>query len=162
MQRRHLLAGAAASGLFASLVSAKAQDGSIDLEKLPALMGGDFATASSQLALTKANNPVVKAFAELEISEQAAVAMAFGAAPGQAGLRPDHALLLQKLQAAEGAAFDEMYIAGQIKGHRELLVIHRAYARRGDDPMARGASIVGVPSIITHLSMLASIEQLLG
>ena len=127
MHRRNLLAGAAATSLLATFVSARtqAQDGTVDLEKLPALMGGDFATVTSQLALRKGTKPVVKAFAQLEIDEQAAVAAAFGTRPGAAGLRPDHALIVQRLEAADGAAFDAMYVDGQILGHRELLRIHR-------------------------------------
>jgi putative membrane protein len=55
-----------------------------------------------------------------------------------------------------------MYINGQIQGHEELLAIHKRYARTGDDPMARGASIVGVPSIQSHLVMLKSIKSMMS
>jgi putative membrane protein len=70
--------------------------------------------------------------------------------------------MVEKLKAAQGPAFDAMYIEGQIEGHRELLKIHKAYARNGQDPMARGASIVGVTGIQTHLAMLQGIRQALG
>jgi putative membrane protein len=55
-----------------------------------------------------------------------------------------------------------MYINGQIEGHEELLAIHKAYASSGDDPMARGASIVGVTGIESHLVMLKSIKSMLS
>ena len=55
-----------------------------------------------------------------------------------------------------------MYIDGQIMGHEELRPIHENYAANGSDPMARGASMVGVTGIDTHLVMLNSIKASLG
>lgn len=162
MHRRLLLSGAAATLALLPLASVAQSGGAVDEAKLPALMGGDFATASSQLALNKASNASVKMFAELEIAEQAAVAMAFGSEPGAAGVSEEHAAMLAQLEAAEGAEFDMMYLDGQIAGHEELLGIHQDYASNGDDPMARGASMVGVTGIQTHLVMLQSIRQSIG
>ena len=164
MHRRSLIAGTAAAIAVLPITSiARAQTATgMDEAKLPALLGGDFATASSQLASRKSSNNSVKTFAELEIAEQEAVATAFGSEPGAAGIREDHAALLAQLETAEGAEFDMMYIEGQIAGHEELLDIHRTYARNGDDPMARGASLVGVTGIQTHLVMLESIRRSLA
>ena len=55
-----------------------------------------------------------------------------------------------------------MYIEGQIDGHEELLAIHKKYARNGDDPMARGSSIVGVAGIQSHLVMLRGVKSMIG
>ncbi|MBX4867377.1 DUF4142 domain-containing protein [Rhizobium bangladeshense] len=93
----------------------------VEKGKLQALMGGDFATATSELAVAKARNRAVRTFAELEIAEQAAVAEAFGSKPGASGLSGKHQTAVQKLQAAKGVEFDRMYINGQIDGHEELL-----------------------------------------
>jgi putative membrane protein len=161
MERRQILVAMIAAGVLPLAGGALAQSSSIEKGKLKALMGGDFATATSQLAATKSNNRMVKTFAELEIAEQAAVARAFGAKPGAAGLSEKQAAMVQKLQATSGAAFDHMYIDGQIDGHEELLGIHKSYAESGDDPMARGASIVAVTGIQSHLVMLNSIKRML-
>ena len=162
MHRRTIMAGTAALALLPMAGVAFAQSSGVDEAKLPALMGGDFATATSQLAATKATNRSVKTFAELEIAEQAAVAEAFGSEPGAAGISEKHAAIVAQLEEAEGAEFDMMYIEGQIEGHEELLKIHQTYARNGDDPMARGASLVGITGIQTHLVMLNSIRASLG
>ncbi|WP_164854857.1 DUF4142 domain-containing protein [Devosia sp. 1566] len=159
MHRRTIMAGTAALALLPMAGIAFAQTSSVDQAKLPALMGGDYATATSKLAAQKATNRSVKTFAELEIAEQAAVAEAFGSEPGAAGLSEEHAAKLAALEAADGAEFDAMYIDGQIEGHEELLKIHQTYAKNGDDPMARGASMVGVTGIQTHLVMLNSIRN---
>ncbi len=166
MNRRTLLMNLAAAGTLLPAGSvAFAQTGrmaGMEKGKLDALMGGDFATASSKLALRKADHRMVKTFAELEITEQAAVAEAFGSRPGAAGISRRHAALLEQLQAARGSQFDLMYINGQIEGHEELLRIHKRYARSGSDPMARGASIVGVTGIQSHLVMLRTIKSMLA
>lgn len=155
------MAGAAALPFLAIATGSVAQR-DIDEEKWPALMGGDFATATSQLALERAPNGSVRAFAELEIAEQAAVATAFGAEPGEAGLGEEHQAMLAELEAAEGEAFDAQYVEGQIAGHEPLLEIHQGYASEGDDPVARCASIVGVTGIQTHLMLLRSLRDAVG
>ncbi len=162
MNRRNLmtaLAGVAAAGMVPSIAIAQVRAAGVDPSKLPALMGGDFSTATSKLALRMASDPAVRKFAELEIEEQAAVAKAFGARPGAAGVRPDQAAMIEQLSTARGPMFDMMYIDGQIKGHRELLDIHRRYARSGADPMARGASLVGITGIESHLYLLDSLKR---
>jgi putative membrane protein len=172
MNRRHLLTtGAAAAATLLPLVatgalaqeSAMMADGTMDPAKAPAILNGNFAKATSQLAAERATSDAVRQFAELEVAEQTAVATAFGV-PADAPLAiPEaKAAMLADLEAAEGAAFDVMYIDGQIAGHEELRGIHASYAESGSDPMARGASLVGVTGIDTHLVMLRSIRASLG
>jgi len=164
MNRRNVFAaGVAAAAVLPFASFAQTAAAPADPAKLPALLGGNFALLSSRIAADKATSPAVKTFAGLEIAEQEATAMAFGAEPGTGGVSEKHAALLEQLQAAPaGPAFDAMYVDGQIAGHEELRVIHATYAESGSDPMARGASMVGVPSIDTHLAMLRGIKQTLG
>lgn len=166
MNRRSVFAaGAAAASVlpFVSLAYAQtAAPAPEDPAKQPALLGGNYATLTSQIALQKASSDAVRTFAELEIAEQAATAEAFGATPGPM-VSQRHADLIEQLQAAPaGPDFDMMYVDGQIAGHEELRAIHATYAADGTDPMARGASMVGVPSIDSHLAMLRMIRGTLG
>ena len=171
MNRRNILAGMAVASAFPLAThvlaqgagqAAGAKGSAMGKDKMKALMGGEFATETSKLAAQNASSPAVKTFAQLEIREQAAVAEAFGSKPGAVSLDDKHKAMLQKLQAAKGAEFDKMYIEGQIKGHEELMAIHKDYARSGKDEMARGASTVAVPAIETHLAMLKTIQNSLG
>lgn len=160
MNRRFMLAGLAGLTTAAILPSIEASAANpMEKTKLQALMGGDYSTATSKLAARRSSNRLVTTFAELEIDEQAAVARAFGSEPGRAGIREDQAAIVAELQQLRGAEFDMMYVKGQIAGHQELLKIHKSYARSGKDPMARGASIVGIAGIETHLAMLKGIQQ---
>jgi putative membrane protein len=81
MNRRDVVAALAAAAITPiGIVEATAQ-GRLDQLKLAALMGGDFATITSQLALRQSSSRSIRTFAELEIAEQAAVATAFGSRP---------------------------------------------------------------------------------
>jgi putative membrane protein len=162
MNRRTLMTAAVGTTALAMLpvaVLAQSAGAATDEAKLPALLNGNFSTATSQVAKRKASSPALRNFADMEIKEQAAVAKAFGAAPSATEITADKAPMLDQLNSAEGAAFNAMYINGQIAGHRELLRTHEAYARSGQDPMARGASIVGVTGIETHLFLLENIRR---
>lgn len=119
-----------------------------------ALMGGEFALRTSQLALERSRNPRIREFAQLEANEQVSYAAALGAEPGGVPLRPDHAQMLAQLSSLSGPRFDAMYVRGQIMGHEELLALNSAYARNGLEPQGRSVATLAVPSIQTHLTIL--------
>ncbi|KAA2237434.1 DUF4142 domain-containing protein [Salinarimonas soli] len=126
--------------------------------RMAALMGGDFAILMSELALQRSRNPHVRRFAQLEINEQVSVAASLGAQPGTAGLRPDQAALLDRLNATPPSPrFDQLYVRGQIIGHRELFALNTAYQRGASagDPTGLAVANLAVPSIETHLTILS-------
>ncbi|MCZ0961027.1 DUF4142 domain-containing protein [Paracoccus benzoatiresistens] len=160
MERRTLFAAGALAAVMPVARLAYAQ-AAPDAEKQNILLGGNFALLTSRMAVDKATDPAVKAFAGLEVSEQEAVARAFGAAPSDQ-VTTEHAAMMEQLAAMSGAEFDRMYLQGQMTGHEQLRSLHSAYAENGSDPMAKGASIVAVPAIDSHMSMLRAIQQRLG
>lgn len=160
MERRTLFAAGALAAILPVARLAHAQTAP-DAQKQDILLAGNFALLSSRMAADKASDAAVKAFATLEMSEQEAVARAFGAAPSDQ-LMPDHAAMMEQLAALSGAEFDSMYLQGQMTGHEQLRALHTAYAEGGSDPRAQGASIVAVPAIDSHMSMLRAIQQRLG
>lgn len=160
MERRTLFAAGALAAILPVARLAHAQ-AAPDAQKQDILLAGNFALLSSRMAADKASDAAVKAFATLEMSEQEAVARAFGAAPSDQ-LMPDHAAMMEQLAALSGAEFDSMYLQGQMTGHEQLRALHAAYAEGGSDPRAQGASIVAVPAIDSHMSMLRAIQQRLG
>lgn len=161
MDRRAALMALAGAIPFAQ--TALAQSGPIgpDQYRLMALMGGEFAIRTSQLALQRGQSAGVRQFAQLEINEQTAVAASLGAAPGSAPLRSDQAALLQQLAATPpGARFDAAYVRGQIIGHRELLALNTSYLQSGiRDPLSTAVANVAVPSIQTHLTILSRLQR---
>lgn len=125
-----------------------------DAAKQPILLAGNFSLLASQIAAERATAEAVRGFAALEASEQQAIAAAFGSAPGNT-MTADHAATLEALRAMQpGAEFDRMYLDSQIAAHEQARPLHEAYAADGGDPMARGAAMVAVPAIDSHLAML--------
>ncbi|XQZ34587.1 DUF4142 domain-containing protein [Paracoccus yeei] len=161
MKRRTLFAaGAVAAVLPVARMSFAQTAPDADMQAI--LMGGNFSLLSSRAAADKGTDPAVKAFAALEVAEQEAVARAFGATPSDQ-VAPEHAALLEQMTAMEpGAEFDRQYLAAQMQGHEQLRALHAAYAENGQNPTARGASIVGVPAIDSHMSMLRAISERMG
>lgn len=161
MDRRKLLTGgvALAAALPAAQMAFAQEAGTIEEAKIPALEGGMFLMMTSQLATQKGSSDAVKVFAELETAEQTAIAAAFGAEGVQVPLREDHQAIVDQLNGLEGAEFDVAYLDAQIAGHEEARPIHEEYAANGQDPMARGASMVGVTAIDSHLVMLRSFRD---
>jgi putative membrane protein len=161
MDRRRLLTGGVA--LAAALPAAGAALAQEAMEmgdmEMAVLEAGTFSMMTSQLALEKGQADAVKVFAELETSEQMAVARAFGAEGAEIALREDHQAILDQLNALEGAEFDAAYLDAQIAAHEEGRPIFEQYAESGEMEMGRGATMVGVPSIDSHLVMLRSFRE---
>lgn len=149
-----------ATGLLATRAGAAGVFGTSDYRTM-ALMGGEFAIQTSQIALERARSRDVRGFAELEIAEQTGIAASLGTRPGGVALRPDQAQIVQQLSAMPpGARFDMMYIKGQIMGHQELLALNTgALQSPGGDPVILAVANVAVPSIQTHLVILERLAR---
>ena len=87
------------------------------------------------------------------------MAAAFGAEGAQIPLREDHQAIVDQLNGLTGAEFDMAYLDAQIAAHEEGRPIFEQYAAEGTIEMGRGATMVGVPSIDSHLVMLRSFRE---
>jgi putative membrane protein len=143
------------------------------------LAAGTVSLQSSNFAITKAQNPRVKRFAEFEIGEQNTLAdvlhsfaepsttASTGAKQAAATapvLSQQASAMMERLSRAQaGPAFDRDYVAGQIQGHGELLAIQERYLQSASTnreliaiaQMARN-------SIREHLALLQQIQGELG
>jgi putative membrane protein len=148
------------AGLLTTRSAAALGFGTADY-RTTALMGGEFAIQTSQIALEKARSRDVRGFAELEIAEQTGIAASLGTRPGGVALRPDQAQIVQELSAMPpGARFDMMYVKGQIIGHQELLALNTgALQSPGGDPVVLAVANIAVPSIQTHLVILERLAR---
>jgi putative membrane protein len=92
---------------------------------------GGFSLATARVGMEKASNPDVKRFANFEVREQEGMAQAMKMAghnlpdPQFGGEKYQ---TLQRLQAANGAEFDRMFLQVQEQGHQELLNLTTAMA----------------------------------
>jgi predicted outer membrane protein len=130
--------------------------------KAQTLAAGNFSKQISQLAVTNANHPRVKEFAEFEVAEQTTVAQVLtdSANPPPLALGTQQAEVMGQLQAQSGKDFDSAYVQAQIAGHRQLLTIQQAFlnaamAGQEYEPIAVMARMV----IQMHLTMLQDLQN---
>lgn len=121
--------------------------------------GDQFEIQSGQLALQVSQNPSVRNFATMIISDHqrstqmlmAAAQSAGVAAPPPAILPPQQALLDQLRAAGSGPGFDQSFQQIQIQAHQQALALHQNYAAQGDVPALRTTAAQIVPIIQMHL-----------
>lgn len=116
-----------------------------------------FEIQSSQLAVSRAQNPEIRAFAQMLVEHHTATTQQLTAAATAAGtppspsLMPMQAEMIGQLQGANGAAFDRMYMRQQVPAHQMALALHQNYARSGDTPSLRAVASAAVPVVSQHL-----------
>jgi putative membrane protein len=114
---------------------------------------------SSQIAQTKAQRPEVREFAQMLITHHTqttaaltAAARTSGMTPPPPALTPTHQEMIERLQTAAPAGFDQLYISQQVPAHEMALALHQNYAARGDTPALRATAAAAVPIIQQHLT----------
>lgn len=125
-----------------------------------------FEIQSAQLAQQMSQNPSVRNFANMLITDHtqstqmlmAAAAAARVPAP-QPMLLPEHQALLDQLRGAgSGYAFDQAFQQIQIQAHQQALTLHQNYAASGDVPALRATAGQIVPVVQRHLAMAQSLQ----
>lgn len=113
---------------------------------------------SSQIALQKSQNADVRRMAQMMIDHHTqttqtltAAAQAAGMTPPPPQLMPMQQQMIAQLQAADGMAFDRLYVTQQVQAHQMALNLHGNYAQRGDTPQLRTAAQSAVPIVTGHL-----------
>jgi putative membrane protein len=116
---------------------------------------------SSQIAMSRAQNPAMRNFAQMMISDHTntsqqlmAAAQAAGLPPMTPRLLPMHAEMLSRLQSLSGASFDREYSRQQLMAHQQALALHSNYASRGDTPALRVVAGSATPVVRRHLEMV--------
>ena len=126
-----------------------------------------FEVQSSQLALTRAQSPAVRDFAQMMIADHGnttrqliTAAQAVGIGPVAPALLPTQARMMQRLGAAgSGPAFERVYLDQQVEAHRAALALHSHYAQDGDTPQLRTVAAAAAPTVQVHLDR---VRQLAG
>lgn len=116
-----------------------------------------FEIQSSQLALSRAQRPEVRQFAQMLIDHHRQTTAQLTAAATAAGtpptpdLMPMQQQMMDELRGASGAGFDAVYLRQQVPAHEMALALHENYARNGDTAALRGTAAAAVPIIRQHL-----------
>jgi putative membrane protein len=152
MNRRNILKSTVALAVMPAVLGSAAAAQDANAEKKHAedtKRVGSLSLATSRLAVQKASDAMVKAFAGWEVAEQETIADILksmesdGRAEGalepptaakvETMLDAEGKAVLEKLNAASGAAFDKAYLIAQLDGHKKLLAIQEHYLKAGDN-----------------------------
>jgi putative membrane protein len=130
-----------------------------------ASIGHLFAIAESQLAIDKADDSQVKAFARQLIEDherdKAALVSAAdgsGAAPATA-LDGDHQAHLTALQGKSGTDFDKAYVTDQEEIHSNTLTLYADYMLLGDNAKLKVLAIKMIPVTETQLKKAQTLSR---
>lgn len=117
---------------------------------------------AGQLAQQKATDPKVKDFAQKMVTDHTtanqklmALAQAKGLTP-PAALDDKHQAELTKLQNADGAKFDKLYMKGQLRDHQEAVRLFQNEADKGQDADLKAFATQTLPILQQHLDMAKS------
>jgi putative membrane protein len=127
---------------------------------------GTVAMQTSEVAAEKAQNEMVKEFANLEVAEQQTIASVLSST--EAGKSPPQlpeaeAAKVQELSDMEaGPEFDAKYIQGQIDGHNQLLEIQRTLSSETVASVEAITARLAEQAVTSHLAMLNHIQMQLG
>lgn len=137
----------------------------------PAMASADYVTAaaisdmyeieSSRLAQEKGQSDQVKAHARQMIEDHTRTSDALKAAVADLGtgvqlptsLDARHQQMIDDLRAAEGEAFDRLYMEQQRMAHEAAHRLHSGFAQGGDNPALQQVAQQAVPIIERHRAM---------
>ena len=130
-----------------------------------AAAGDMFEIQSSQLALTKAKNPEVKAFAAMMVDHHTKTSADLKTAAAAAGIKPPEALpedkagKLKALADASADDFDALYVSEQIAAHAEARSLHKTYGGNGDNAALKAVALKAFPIVEGHLEKAKTLAK---
>jgi putative membrane protein len=132
-----------------------------------AAMSDMFEISAAKLAVTRASNPKVKAFAKDMIDAHTATTNDLTKAIGESGqsLAPPAALnkdlqdKLDDLTKGDAKAFDKAYMDGQVDAHQSALNLLQRYAEDGDVAAIKAFAAATAPKVQKHLDLAKTLRD---
>lgn len=129
-------------------------------------IGGKFEVDSSKVALDKAQNPDVKAFAQQMVDDHSKANDELKSTAANEGLEDKipaeldakHQAALEKLEAAPAESFDKEYIKAQNDAHKEAVAAFSKYSKSGDNKALKDFATNTLPSLQEHKAKVANLK----
>ena len=143
-----------ASCVFSLAFPALAADSSF-IEK--AAQGGMAEVEAGELAANKATSSEVRKFALMMVKDHGAANQKLAQLAKSEGIPlPEtygeaHRSQLKALQAADGARFDQAYMAQMVKAHEETVHLLKSEMASGQDPEIKAYAAGMLPTVESHL-----------
>lgn len=119
---------------------------------------------AGKAAISKAQNPQVKQFAQQMVAEHTRTNNELKTLAGKktvtlpTDLDPMHKAMKDKLSALSGAEFDKEYMRGQVEDHERSVALFQAQADNGADAEAKAMAAKTLPNLKMHLEMARKIS----
>jgi putative membrane protein len=131
-----------------------------------AAMSDLFEIESGKLAESKSHNNDLKAIGKQLITDHTKSSQELEALSKQAGvtfekpvkLDEKHQQMLDKLDSADGKAFDEAFKGVQIRAHKEGVALFKSYSDSGDQPDLKQFAAKTLPILEHHLEMIEQVK----
>lgn len=126
--------------------------------------GGMAEIETGKLAVSKAQNPEVKQFAQQMIADHTRANNELKTLAGKKNitlptdLDSMHQAMAQKLSGLSGAEFDKEYMRGQVEDHERTVALFQAQADNGADAEAKALAAKTLPNLKMHLEMARKIS----
>lgn len=131
---------------------------------MEAAAGGIAEIEMGKLAVSKAQNPEVKQFAQQMIADHTRANNEIKALAGKKNvtlpteLDPAHKASADKLSAMTGAEFDKAYMTAQVADHEKTVALFQSQADSGTDADAKAQAAKTLPALKMHLEMAQKIN----
>lgn len=165
----------AASGLVLPAVVAGRAMAQEQTQEMPAeyqeymaqtMAAGAFTQGVAQIGLEKAENPMLRQFAQLEIGEITRVVEVLsgaGAPPPPQTVEGEKAAMVTQLQETPaGPEFDRLFVEAQLMGHQEGLAIQQMLSGEPEINVPTATAKLAEQSITSHIAMLQNIQSMMG
>jgi putative membrane protein len=130
-----------------------------------ALEGGMAEVELGQLALTKTNDPDIKAFAQKMVDDHGKMGDDMKMVAEQNGVKVPQRLskkdeaIKMKLQSLDGAAFDKSYVKDMVKDHEQDEAEFKKESEMASIPAVKDAATKGEMVISMHLDMVKKLAE---
>ncbi len=128
-----------------------------------ASVGNTLEIEESKLALDRATDPRIKAFAQRMINDHSAAEKRLEEAAGKDKLKTEpmldkaHQAMLDNLKTFNGTDFDKIYMADQIAAHTETVALVSDYKVNGKEAALKAWADKTLPVVKDHLEMIEAI-----
>jgi putative membrane protein len=140
-----------------------AQDTATENFIVKASVGGLQEIADGKLAMQKATDPEVKAFAARMVADHSRAQEKLLQVAKQERytrqLKATVAVPDMMLEKATGKEFDQMYVHMMVPGHRSTASLFEKYALTGKDPQVKAFAAETLPTIKQHLTTITAIDE---
>lgn len=146
-------------------LTAAAQDNPDESFFQQVAQAGHAEVEAGRIAENQATNPAVKEFAEMVVTDHAAINDRLGklaeskGVPLPAGPSPEQKERNETMQKKSGDLFDIDYVRGQIEAHEDTVALLQKEIDEGKDADAKAFARQTLPNVTAHLEKIRLIEM---